>query len=287
MLEHVVEVVALHNHVVEFQKTQTLFHALFVALGGQHTVDAEACAHLTQQLDVVEVEQPVGVVEHHRFAFAKFNEALHLTFEALGVVGDVLFGQHLSHVGSAGWVTDHGGAAANQRDWAVACHLQTLHQGQRHKVSGGQAVGGAVKADVKGCFSCVDQFLDFFFVGDLSNQTTANQFFIQCHLYFLHILLRSLLLKIQKALRFFLRLYTGPKAEGESNALPPLFTASSRKAASAGTQPYSIESKAGYPNLLTQIKRPRLLRKNFLFGQQLGEVFTTFGLTSFHQPEAL
>ena len=55
VLEHVVEVVALHNHVVELQEGQALLHALLVALGPEHVVHAEAGAHFPQQLHVVEV----------------------------------------------------------------------------------------------------------------------------------------------------------------------------------------------------------------------------------------
>ncbi len=68
VLEHVVEVVALHDHVVELQEGQTLLHALLVALGAQHVVHGEAGAHLAQQFNVVQVQQPVGVVQHQGLA---------------------------------------------------------------------------------------------------------------------------------------------------------------------------------------------------------------------------
>ncbi len=80
---------------------------------------------------------------------------------------DVLLGQHLAHIGAAGGVADHGGAAADQGDGLVARHLQALHQGQGHKVAGGQAVGRAVKADVEGGLAVVDQ------VADLSSSVTC------------------------------------------------------------------------------------------------------------------
>ena len=180
-----VEVVALHNHVVKFQEAEPLLHALFVAFRGQHPVDAEAGTHLAQQLDVVQVHQPVGVVEHHRFAFTEFDEAFHLALEALGVVVNVLFCQHLAHIGAAGWVADHGGAAADQRDRTVARLLQALHQGQRHKVAGGQAICCTVEADVKGRLAAVNQFLDLFLVGHLCNQAATFELVVDCHLLFL------------------------------------------------------------------------------------------------------
>ena len=35
-----------------------------IALGAQHVVDGEAGAHVAQQLDVVQIQQPVGVIQH-------------------------------------------------------------------------------------------------------------------------------------------------------------------------------------------------------------------------------
>ena len=55
VLEEVIEVVGLHDHVVELKEAQALFHTLLVALGAEHIVDAEARAHLAQQLDVIEL----------------------------------------------------------------------------------------------------------------------------------------------------------------------------------------------------------------------------------------
>ena len=74
--------------------------------------------------------------------------------------------------------------AADQGNRLVACHLQALHQGQGHKVACGQAVGSAVKADVKGCLAIVDQ-VDDLFIGDLGHQAAGLEFFVQSHDFFL------------------------------------------------------------------------------------------------------
>ena len=50
-------------------------------------------------------------------------------------------------------------------------------------MAGGQAVGGAVKANVEGGLAVVDHFPDFFLVGDLGDQATGNQFIIQFHIF--------------------------------------------------------------------------------------------------------
>ena len=145
---------------------------------------------------------------------------LHLLFEAGSIVGNVLLGEHLAHVGTAGGVADHGGAAANQGDGAVAGHLQPLHQGQGHKMAGGQAVSSAVKADVECCLAVVDEVNDLF-VGDLRHQAAGFEFFVQSH--------RKILLFLGQ------REKKTPSAKREiwqrarKIAVPPLFAAPSRK----------------------------------------------------------
>ena len=108
-----IKVIGLHDHIVEFQEGKALFHALLVAFGAQHIVHREARAHLAQQLNIVEIQQPVGVIDHDGLALAEVDEALHLLLEAFGVVVDVLRCQHLAHVGTAGWIPDHGSSAAD------------------------------------------------------------------------------------------------------------------------------------------------------------------------------
>jgi len=220
MLEHVVEVVTLHDHVVELEEGQTALHALLIALGTQHVVDREAGTHVTQQLHIVQVQQPVGVVQHQSLVIREVDELFHLLFKAGCIVGDVLFGQHLAHIGAAGGIADHGSASADQGDRLVACHLQALHQGQGHKMACGQAVGRAVKADIKSSLAVVDQINDLV-VGDLCHQTTGLQLFVQSH--------RNILLfcgaeetKTPSAKHQFGR-------GREIFAVPPLFAASSQK----------------------------------------------------------
>ena len=182
VLEEVVEVVGLHDHVVEFQEGKPLLHALLIALGAQHIVHREARAHLAQQLDIVEIQQPVGVVDHDGLTLAEVDKTLHLALEALGVVVNVLLGEHLAHIRAARGVADHGRAAADERDRLVARHLESLHQRQCHKVAGRQAVGRAVKANVELGLARVDHFADLFLVRDLRKQPARLQLFVNTHL---------------------------------------------------------------------------------------------------------
>ena len=181
VLEQVVEVVGLHRHVVELEEAQTLLHALLEALGTEHIINREARADVADKLDVVEVHQPVGVIYHLRLALTEFDEALHLLLEAVAVVLDGLDSHHRAHIGTAGRVADHSGAAADQRDRLVACHLHALHQAERHKVANMQAVRGRIEADVEGCLAVVDHLADLFFVRYLRDQTARFQFVVKLH----------------------------------------------------------------------------------------------------------
>ena len=106
------EIIALHHHVVELKEGEALLHALLVALCSQHVVDREARTDLAQELDIVEVQQPVGIVDHEGFSLGKVDKAAHLLLEAVDVVLDRLLRQDLAEVRASGRVTDHARAAA-------------------------------------------------------------------------------------------------------------------------------------------------------------------------------
>ncbi len=105
---------------------------------------------------------------------SEVDEPLHLLLEAVAVVLDGPPRSALTHIGTAGGVADHGGAAADQGNGLVACHLQALHQAQGHKVAHVQAVRRAVKADVEGGLAVVDHLADLFFVRHLGDQTAGT-----------------------------------------------------------------------------------------------------------------
>ena len=171
----------MHNHVVELKEAEALFHSLLVALGTKHIVNGEACADLTKNVNVVEVEEPICIVNHHCLALAELNEAAHLLLEASDVMVDILFCKHFSHVGSARGVADHACAAAEEGDRSVAGHLEPLHKAESHEMTYMKAVGCRVKADVENGLSVIDKLLDFVFVRDLSNESAGNKFIIDCH----------------------------------------------------------------------------------------------------------
>ena len=183
ILEQLVEVIALHNHIVEFEECQTPFHPLLVAFVGQHPVDAKASTNFPQNVNIVQVQQPVAIVNHNRLIFGEVNKAAHLLFKAVNIVLNGFLCHHFPHIGLAGRVANHCRTAANQDNWLVSSHLQPLHQTQCHEVSNVQAVSSRVEANVECCFSVVDEFCNFCLIGHLCNQATPFQFFKYCHVF--------------------------------------------------------------------------------------------------------
>ena len=200
MLEQVVEVVGLHGHVVELQEAQALFHALLEALGPQHVVHGEAGADVPDKVDVVQVQQPVRIVDHLGLTLTELDEPLHLLLEAGAVVVDGLLGHHGAHIGPAGGVADHGRAAADQGNGLVARHLQPLHQAQGHEVANVQGVCRGVKANVEGGLAVVYHLPDLFLIGHLGDEPPGNQLVINFHrIIFLSCFVSSLRQRSKKA----------------------------------------------------------------------------------------
>ena len=117
----------MHNHVVEFEEGQTIFHTLLVASCTKHVVHREAGADVPDKVNVIQVTKPVGIVYHHGFSFTEFNEFAHLLLEAFAVMIDRFGCHHGSHITSSGRIPDHAGSTANQSDRLISCHLQSLH----------------------------------------------------------------------------------------------------------------------------------------------------------------
>ncbi len=136
---------------------------------------------LAEEFNVVEGEQPVGVVDDDGFSVAKLDEPFHLFFETVTVVLNGFRGHHGAHVGAAGRVANIAGAAAQQDNGAVAGHLQTLHEAERHEVTDVKGICGRVEADIETCTAIVNQLADFGFICDLRNEAALLQFFVDLH----------------------------------------------------------------------------------------------------------
>ena len=146
------EVVGLQDHVVELQERQRLLaiQAQLHRVEGQHAVDREMPAEVSQKLDVVELVEPIGVVGHDRVARA-VAEAEELTEDALDarhVGGDLLVALKLAGLVLAGGVADPRGAAAHQHDRLVAEALEPAQHHDRDQIADMKRAGGDVVADV-------------------------------------------------------------------------------------------------------------------------------------------
>ena len=183
-LVQVVEVKGLHDHVVELKEAEAPLQSLLVASCAEHLVDAEAGSDVPEELDVVEVSEPVGVVDHHGLAFAEFDKAAHLLLEALTVVVDLLDGHHGAKIRAPGGIADHACAAAYERYGLVACFLQSLHKKKGHKVAYMQGISGRIKADIEGGLAVVDQVSDLGGIRKLCQKASGLQFLVDFHILF-------------------------------------------------------------------------------------------------------
>ena len=95
------EIICLHDHVIELKEGEALLHSLLVASGAEHVVDREVHTDITDKLDVVEVAQPVCIVDHQRLVGSELDKAAHLLFEALAVVVDHFDCHHGTQILSA------------------------------------------------------------------------------------------------------------------------------------------------------------------------------------------
>ena len=57
-----VEVISLHDHVIELKEGKTFFPTLLVAFSGKHTVYGEVCTDFTKKVTITQLSQPITVI---------------------------------------------------------------------------------------------------------------------------------------------------------------------------------------------------------------------------------
>ena len=148
------EIVGLQDHVVEFEERQLLvaLEAHAHAVEGQHAVDREMAPDIAQELDVVELRQPLGVVDHQRIAaaIAEADEARERAPDAVLVPFDLIEGEQAPALVAAGRIADAGRAAAHQGDRLAAGLLQPMQHHDRQEMPDMQGRGRAVVAHIGG-----------------------------------------------------------------------------------------------------------------------------------------
>ena len=53
-------------------------------------------SHFTQEIDVIQIQQPVRIVDHHGLSFGKIDKTAHLLLEAVAVVLNRIHSHHLA-----------------------------------------------------------------------------------------------------------------------------------------------------------------------------------------------
>ncbi|OPZ64790.1 MAG: hypothetical protein BWY83_03124 [bacterium ADurb.Bin478] len=172
------KIIGLQQLVVELEKGESLFHADLVGLIGEHAVDAEVAADVAQKFDIFEFAQPVVIVDHDRLARTEIEIAAELYFDLFAVGSDRFAREHLAHLALAARIPDHGRAAADDGDGAVAELLHLHHPHHRHEMANVEAVGGGVDADIKSHRPFGEQLLQGFRLGDLLDESAPAQFLI-------------------------------------------------------------------------------------------------------------
>ena len=144
------KVVPLHKHIVEFKERESFFHSLLKALRRKHFVYGKIYADIAQEVYVIEIEKPIGIIRDDRSVFAlEVYEAGHLLFETLDVMVNRFSRHHLAHVRSAGGVAYHARASAEKSDGAVSVFLHPRHSHNRNVMTYMQTVRCRVESDVK------------------------------------------------------------------------------------------------------------------------------------------
>ena len=128
------------------------------------------CTHFPKQLNIIQIHQPVRIINHQSLTFRKINKTAHLFFKTITIVLNLLYCHHSTHICSTGRIPHHSGTAPNQGYRLISCHLQTLHQTQSHKMTYMETVCGRVKSNIKSCLSMIDQLFYFFFICQLGKQ---------------------------------------------------------------------------------------------------------------------
>ena len=166
------EIIRLHNHVIEFQEGQSLFHALLVALCRKHAIDREMRPDIPQQFNVIQSPQPVAIIDHQRPALIEINKALHLFLEAVAVMLDHFIGKHLAHIAPSRRIPYRTGAATDKADRPVTGPLHVRHGHKAEEMSDMKAVRGGIKADIKSNLFIFQQGAHLFFIGALLDKST-------------------------------------------------------------------------------------------------------------------
>ena len=168
------EIVALHDHVVEFQEAQRLLavEPQLHRIEAQHAIDREVPADVAQEFDVLQLKQPVGIVDHEgRIGAPVVQDVAEDALDAGDVGVDLLGRQQLALVVAEGWVAHHRGAAAHEADRLVARLLEPVEHGDGDEVADVDRRRRGVVADIAADRPFEGEGVEPFRVGDLVDES--------------------------------------------------------------------------------------------------------------------
>ena len=146
------EIVCLQHHVIELDEAHRLlaFEPELDAVHRQHAVDRHVPADIAQEVDVIELQEPLGIIDHDGVGLARTE--VHEFFEAAadggGVLRDLLFGEELAHLFLAGRIAHARGAPAEQHDRLAAGLLQPAQEHDLGEIAYMQRRRCHVEADI-------------------------------------------------------------------------------------------------------------------------------------------
>ena len=97
-LEQFKKIIALHQHIIELKEGQPPLQPLLVAFRRQHAVDGEVNADVTDKLNIVQRQKPIGIVGHEGFPLREVQEMRKLLMDLFGIAVDIIQSQHFTHI---------------------------------------------------------------------------------------------------------------------------------------------------------------------------------------------
>ena len=174
------EIIGLQDHVVEFEEGERLLavESQLHRIETQHAVDGEMHTIVAQEIDVVEMIQPVSIVDHPRIrgAIAEIEKPPEHLADAGQVGADLLDGEKLPRFVLERGIANLGGAAAHQGDRPVP---GLLHPAQHHDLderSGMQRGGRGIKSNIAADLARHGGGIEPFRVGDLVDESSGRQY---------------------------------------------------------------------------------------------------------------
>ena len=177
-------VITLKQLIIELDEGKPALKPLLVSLEGEHFVHAKARADVTQEVDVVEVGQPVLVVVRKSRLSVEADEAVKMRLDCLDIFINLLVRNHLTHFGFAGRISDSGSAAANQSDTDMAEFAQMAEGKKGNHVTDMEAGSRWVTADLKSNRFLVHQIRKPLFISALGKKSAFFQYF-KCFVHFI------------------------------------------------------------------------------------------------------